>query len=359
MTGQMGQMRLCLRVLTFLLALIALSMLVPIACALALGEHQVIRAFALPAIFFFVLPFICYPLTAQRKYSSKSGKSKKSESGKSEASISGKSNISLKGGYVLVALCYAAACFAGAIPLVLSGCVASIPDAIFESVSGFSTTGATVLPNIDALPMSINVWRCELHWLGGMGIIALTVALLPLLGIGGFQLYKAETTGPEKGKITPRIAATAKILWLIYLTFTVCGTFSLKLSGMDFFDALAHSFSILGAGGFSTHSASLAFFDAPAINRVCAFLMFLTGVNYALYYYALSGRIREVRDNTELKVYVALVVTATLVLCAVLFPQYFSIRQINRPIEFSSFLTLIESSFFSRCFAAYHHRFDF
>ena len=159
--------------------------------------------------------------------------------------------LTIKSTFVIVASAWISCSVFGAIPFLLSGYFHSITDAFFESVSGFTTTGATILSDVECLPRSLNLWRCETHWLGGMGIVALTVALFPLLGVGGFQLIKAETTGPEKGKVTPKITTTAKILWLIYFSLTLALFVALQICGMDVIDALSHAFSTLGSGGFS------------------------------------------------------------------------------------------------------------
>ena len=156
-------------------------------------------------------------------------------------------------------------------------------------------------PIIEKLPRSINLWRCLSHWLGGMGIVALTVALMPVLGVGGFQLIKAETTGPEKGKFTPKITTTAKILWFIYLGMTLIQTALLKIAGMDFIDALCHAFSTLGTGGFSTRNASIGAYNSAAIEWICFVFMFLAGINFSLYYYFFTRNFSEIKCNSELK----------------------------------------------------------
>lgn len=161
----------------------------------------------------------------------------------------------------------------------------SFTDAFFECVSGFTTTGATVLMGLDHLAPSLNLWRHELNWIGGLGIIVLAVAILPLLGVGGMQLYKAEIAGPVKdSKITPRITETARLLWLVYAGGTVLCTLSLKLAGMGWFDALCHAFSTLGLGGFSTHDASISYYDSPAIEFVLVVFMLISAINFATHY---------------------------------------------------------------------------
>ena len=153
-----------------------------------------------------------------------------------------------------------------------------------------------------------------MHWLGGMGIVALTVALLPLLGVGGFQLIKAETTGPEKSKVTPKIATTAKVLWLIYLILTAVQTVLLMVFGMDFIDALSHSFATLGTGGFSTRNASIGYYNSAPIDIICTVFMFLAGINFSLYFYAISRKFSEIRDNSELKAYISIFLIAVILI---------------------------------------------
>ena len=150
------------------------------------------------------------------------------------------------------------------------------------------STGATILSEVESLPRSINLWRCEMHWLGGMGIVALTVALLPLLGVGGFQLIKAETTGPEKGKVTPKITTTAKILWISYTVLMVVQTVLFLFAGMDFIDAFLYAFATLGTGGFSTKNSSVGTYGSVSIDVICTVFMFLSGINFSLYYYTVT-----------------------------------------------------------------------
>ncbi len=197
-----------------------------------------------------------------------------------------KNDLRLRDGFVVVVLFWLVLGVAGAIPLYLNADLdISIVDALFESISGLTTTGATVLVGLDHLPHSILFYRQELQWLGGMGIIVLAVAVMPMLGIGGMQLYKAEAPGPVKdNKLTPRIAETAKALWYIYLGLTLACAFSYWLAGMDLFDSVAHSFSTVAIGGFSTHDTSIGYFDNRAIELVAVVFMFLGAINFALHF---------------------------------------------------------------------------
>ncbi|NJN45923.1 MAG: potassium transporter [Candidatus Competibacteraceae bacterium] len=188
-------------------------------------------------------------------------------------------------GFVVVVLFWLVLSGISAMPLILAEKPATLVDAIFEATSGLTTTGATVLYGINQLPHAILYYRAQLHFLGGMGIIVLAVALLPMLGIGGMQLYRAETPGPMKDeKITPRIAETAKRLWLVYVALNVLCITAFWLAGMGLFDAIAHSFATLALGGFSTHDASIGHFNSPAIELVAGAFSFLAGVNFALHY---------------------------------------------------------------------------
>lgn len=214
--------------------------------------------------------------------------------------------------FIVVAAAWFFASLLGSLPLYFSGWVPSFTDAFFESVSGFTTTGATNLPDVEILPKALNMWRCQMHWLGGMGIVALTVALMPLLGVGGFKLIKAETTGVEKGKVTPKIATTAKILWIIYFSFTIIQTILLKLAGMSWYDALAHTLSTLGTGGFSTKNSGIAHYNSPAIEWICIVFMFLAAINFSLYYYAVTFKFKEIIQNSEFKAFIFIVFATTL-----------------------------------------------
>jgi len=191
-------------------------------------------------------------------------------------------------GYLLVSLSWLAITAAAALPMMLGEPRLSFTDAFFESMSGLSTTGSTVITGLDKLPHTVNLWRCSLHWLGGMGIIVLAVAVLPLLGVGGMQMYRAETPGPVKdAKLTPRITETAKALWLVYAGITALCITSLWLAGMTPFDAICHAFSVMGLGGFSTHDASAAWFHSVTIEMVLMAFMLIAALNFATHFTAL------------------------------------------------------------------------
>jgi trk system potassium uptake protein len=190
-------------------------------------------------------------------------------------------------GFLLVTLSWALMSASGAIPFMIALPDLSFTDAYFESMSGLTTTGSTVLHHLDELPQSINLWRHTLHWIGGIGIIVLVVAVLPLLGVGGMQLYKAETPGPVKDeKLTPRITETAKALWFTYLALTVLGVVGLRIAGMSWFDAICHCFSAISLGGFSTHDRSVGYFNSFAIELVLMVIMTVAALNFARHYMA-------------------------------------------------------------------------
>ena len=202
-----------------------------------------------------------------------------------------KGELSIRHGYLLVVAMWTAMPAVATFPLLLVIDGLSFTHAYFETMSGITTTGATVLTGLDDLPPAINVWRTELNWLGGMGIIVLAVAILPLLGIGGRQLFKAETPGPMKDSaLTPRITETARSLWLVYAGITLACIVSLKLAGMNWLDAICHAFAAMGLGGFSTHDASVGYFNSPAIEFVLIVFMLLAAMNFATHFLAWRGK---------------------------------------------------------------------
>jgi trk system potassium uptake protein TrkH len=223
--------------------------------------------------------------------------------------------------FIVVTLFWVIFSLLGAIPFMLSDYEPlSFTDATFESMSGFTTTGATVMKGLDYFPQSLLFYRQELQWLGGMGIIVLAVAILPVLGIGGMQLFKAEAPGPIKdAKLTPRIIGTAKALYVIYLVITILCALVYKLLGMEWFDAIAHSLSTVANGGFSTHDASYAWFDSPALEVAAIFFMTLSGVNFALHYSAWNSRsLKSYWQDTEFRAYIAILVVASLLISTLL-----------------------------------------
>ncbi len=228
----------------------------------------------------------------------------------------------VRDGFLIVVTFWVALGISGSVPLVLDKDLSfSLTDSVFESVSGLTTTGATVITGIDLLPPSILFYRQLLQWLGGMGIIVLAVAILPMLGIGGMQLYRAETPGPLKdNKLTPRITETAKALWYIYLALTIVCALAYWFAGMSGFDAISHSFSTVAIGGFSTHDASLGFFDKPLIEGIAVVFMTISGVNFALHFSAWRGRsVRTYLADAEFKTYISLLLAIAAITSIYLF----------------------------------------
>jgi trk system potassium uptake protein TrkH len=216
--------------------------------------------------------------------------------------------LKAKDGFLLVVMAWLGMAAFSTLPLLSYIEGLSFTDAYFETMSGLSTTGATVLAGLDNLPPAINLWRHELNWLGGMGIIVLAVAILPVLGIGGRQMFMAETPGPMKdSKLTPRITETAKNLWLVYAGITAVCILSLKLAGMNWLDAICHAFAAMGLGGFSTHDASVGYFDSPAIEAVLIVFMLLAGMNFATHYLALrNGSLNPYKYDIEARPFLIL-----------------------------------------------------
>lgn len=229
-------------------------------------------------------------------------------------------DLRTRDGFLLVAAAWVVMPVFGGLPLLLYLPQLSITDAYFEAASGLSTTGATVLTGLDALPVSVNLWRTFLHWVGGMGVIVLMVAVLPLLGIGGRQVFKAEAPGPMKeSSLTPRIAETAKGLWIVYILITAGCGLGLWLAGMPPWEALIHAFSITGLGGFSSKDASLGYFDSVPIEIVTIAFALLAGCNYATHYLALVRRdFKAYADDPEIRLFFAVQLAATALLTAYL-----------------------------------------
>ena len=233
------------------------------------------------------------------------------------ATLRHKRELKPRDGFLLVTLAWVLMASIATVPLMMAIDGLSFTDAFFETMSGLTTTGATVLTGLEKLPPAVNIWRHELNWLGGMGIIVLAVAILPLLGVGGMQLFKAETPGPMKdSKLTPRIAGTAKALWLVYFGITVACIASLRIAGMNWLDAICHAFAALSLGGFSTYDASVGHFDSPAIEAVLIVFMMLAALNFATHFLAWRGRsLSAYRRDAEAKAVVALV-TSSILVCA-------------------------------------------
>ncbi len=233
-----------------------------------------------------------------------------------------KKEVQRKEGFIIVTFGWIVLSLSGMLPYLFTGAIPGVTNAFFETVSGYTTTGASIVDDIEALPEGILLWRSLTHWIGGMGIIVLAIAILPLLGIGGMQLFAAEAPGPSAEKLHPRITDTAKRLWLIYVGYTAAETLLLSVAGMSFFDALNHSLATLSTGGFSTKNASLAFWnDTPAIQYIVMFFMFLAGSNFVLSYFAFKGKVQRILKDEEFKYYVGFILIFTIVVALVIHTQ--------------------------------------
>jgi trk system potassium uptake protein TrkH len=217
-------------------------------------------------------------------------------------------HISQREGMAIVALGWTAVGLFGALPFYFQGDQWSFVDAFFESVSGFTTTGASILSNIEVLPRGLLLWRSFIQWLGGMGIIVLSIAILPFLGVGGMQLYKAEVPSPVPDKLRPRIRDTATVLWKVYAAFSFVQVVLLMFGGMSFFDALCHAFTTMPTGGFSTKNASMAHFDSVYLDVVVLVFMVMAGINFSLHYQLIRGRSLAVWKDAELRFFLGLLV---------------------------------------------------
>ena len=230
--------------------------------------------------------------------------------------------INKRDGYLIVTIGWLTMVFSGMVPYYLTDSITYFPNLLFETMSGYTTTGSTILNDVEALPKSIIFWRSMTHWLGGMGIFVLAIAILPLLGIGGMQLFSAEApgTGISSDKIHPRISDTAKRLWMIYVGLTIAETILLNFAGMSFFDAINNSMSNIASGGFSSKNESIGYWNnMPFVQYIIIIFMFLAGTNFILIYFGLTGKIKKIIQNTEFKWYVSFISVFTIIVSTVLF----------------------------------------
>ena len=233
-------------------------------------------------------------------------------------------NLKIREGFAIVALCWILGSILGCLPFVISGYIPNFIDAFFETVSGFTTTGSTILVDIQVLPKGLLFWRSFTHWVGGMGIIVFAIALLPALGISGQKIARAETTGPTFGKITPKVSESAKILYLIYISLTLIEIILLLLGDMNLYDAMIHTFGSIGTGGFSNYNASVSYYDSFYIDIVITIFMVLAGTNFSLYYYVLRGHWKEFFSDSELRLYLLIIsVSAILIAGNLWFSNYY------------------------------------
>lgn len=248
----------------------------------------------------------------------------------------GYEELRIREGFVIVSLSWILASGIGALPFYLGGMVPTYTDAFFEAMSGFTTTGATVLTTIETQAAGLLFWRSLTHWLGGMGIIVLSLAILPFLGVGGMQLFKAEVPGPTPEKLTPRIQNTAMLLWGVYTILSLAQTIALMLAGMNLYDALTHTFGTMATGGFSPKNLSIASYNSPAIEWIISFFMFLAGANFVLHYMALKGKLGSFWKDEEFRFY-AIVVVLFAGLCTLLLMVQGSYTSLSQAVRDSFF----------------------
>lgn len=246
-----------------------------------------------------------------------------------------KNDIRPKEGFAIVGLSWIFMSAFGSLPFILSGAIPNFTDAYFETMSGFTTTGASILSDIEALPKGVMFWRSFTHWLGGMGIIVLSIAILPFLGVAGMQLFKAEVPGPTADKLTPRVTETAKILWGVYFLLTFLQTILLMFGGMDLFDSLCHTFGTMATGGYSTKNASVAYFNNAFIDYVIIIFMILSGMNFSLHYRLLRGNFRDFFKNEESKFFLLIILVSALIITVDVY--YLHISNINDSFRHSLF----------------------
>ncbi|MBQ3033186.1 MAG: TrkH family potassium uptake protein [Deferribacterales bacterium] len=295
----MKQFKLILRPIGVILAVQTVFMAVCAAVALYLGEYKSMTAFLQTIAIIIIIDAVIF-------FASRSAR---------------KTDLSLRSGFLLVTFVWVCVSLLGTLPYIFSGSIPNFADALFESVSGFTTTGASVLSDVESLPMSILLWRGLTHWIGGGGIIVLTVAVLPLLGIGGMHLMKAESSGVGSEKLSPRIAETAKYLWFLYLGLTVLAVFLLRLGGMNFIDALCHGFSAVSTGGLSSRNEGIAYFDSPYIQWVITGFMIAGAINFILTIRLIRGQFHYLKNDSEFKAFVMIFLTAAGIISLILYSK--------------------------------------
>jgi len=302
--------RLVIYVLGIIIVGVGLSMLLPIAISLYYQDGDLLSLV--------YSSMICIFLGLIVSYSSK-------EEG----------DIGIKDGFAIVTFGWVSAALFGSLPFLFFGTFNNFTDAFFEAMSGFTTTGATVLTNIGKQPHGILVWRSLTQWLGGMGIIVLSIAILPALRVGGMQLFKAEVPGPSQDRLTPRIKDTARLLWMVYVIISATETLLLFLGGMSLFDALNHTFTTMATGGFSTKDASIGAFNSPYFDAVITLFMFMAGINFALHYQMLKGNLKSFFKDTEFLFYLGVV--GFFITLVVINLKFFAQKPLTDAIRYGSF----------------------
>ncbi|MDP1520782.1 TrkH family potassium uptake protein [Porticoccus litoralis] len=292
------QFRIISKVLGLMMMIFSLTLLTPIAIAAIYGENTHQAFFFSFAITFSLGMLLWLPYSRM------------------------KGDLRTRDGFVITTLFWTVLSLVGSLPFILVDAIhLHFTDAVFESISGLTTTGATVITGLDYLPKSILYYRQQLHWLGGIGIVVIAIAIMPMLGVGGMQLYKAETPGPVKdNKMTPRITQTAKALFTIYLSLTIICSFAYWLAGMNTFDAITHAFSTIATGGFANYDASIGYFNSPTIMMLAVFFMIISGISFGLHYYAwVKGSVLHYWHNSESKMYLNMIIGGSIICCGYLF----------------------------------------
>lgn len=279
-----------------ILCVLGVAMLLPLAVAIIYKEYNSIGSFAVVLV-----PSIVLGLTLIRTIKAK------------------RRSLKLRDGAFIVSISWVLCGLVGALPFVFSGSIPNLIDAFFETSSGFSTTGSTILSDIEALPKAMLFWRAFTHWLGGMGILVFTIALLPALGVDGQQIAAAEVPGPTMSKIVPKLSDTARYLYILYLVFTLVETVLLMFGGMNLFDAITHSFSTLGTGGFSNYNDSISHFDSVYIEVIIMIFMLVAGMNFNLFFVFYKNGLKAFYKDGEWKLYILIITITTLLMTVVLF----------------------------------------
>lgn len=278
-----------IKILMAVMALVGAAMLIPAAVSLYYKETSVFFSFVVCSVPMILIGLIVIKVLPPGDNTS----------------------LKMRDGFFIVAMSWTGMSLLGALPFVISGAIPNFIDAFFETASGFSTTGSTIVNDIEALPYGILFWRSFTHWLGGMGVLVLTIAILPMLGIGGAKIMRAETTGPTMDKISGTVNDSARKLYTIYIGVTVIEIVFLMFSGMGFFDAATHTFGTVGTGGLSTHSQSIAAFNSVYVEMVIAVFMLMAGINFNLYHYLLTGKPRIMFKDPELRTYLGIIFGST------------------------------------------------
>jgi len=281
-----------LKINSYLLFIVCTSMLVPACIAFYNKNFKEFISFMIPIFVSFFLFILSYLFIENKKID----------------------QLSNKTGLLIVSFTWISISLFGSLPFYISGAIPNFTDAFFETISGFTTTGASILTNIETISSSMLFWRSQTQWLGGMGIIVFAIAILPLIGVGGLKLFKAESPGPSVDKIRPRIAETAKVLWFIYIALTLIQILMLKLAGMSLFDSFTTSFSTLATGGFSPKNLSIAYYNSEKIEYIISFFMLVAGVNFMIHFKILSGNLKDVFKNTEFKTYILILLSTSLLI---------------------------------------------